>query len=211
MFSSSFVVIHRTLFITSPQTTHKCTLRWYVTFAVKCCKQLGEYLSLNKNTWYVVLKFGSPSPAFVRGKVTQKAQNSTVGFYMIDRSSDKSARELLIILLTMFQLPKCFSWKFSDFHGKEQKATSHTCPTCPWSCLSQNQKEVCLVRGPPFIVHPLLTCCFPVGSDRSLQSKQLPALHGNAHALRPYPKYKTPGESFGEWIRLAANKHKADL
>lgn len=60
---------------------------------------------------------------------------------MLDRSSDKSVRELLIIhLLTMFPLPKGFSWKFSGFHGKEQKATSHTCPTCPWSCLSQNQK-----------------------------------------------------------------------
>lgn len=116
---------------------------------------------------------------------------------MIERSSDKSVRELLIILLTMFQLPKGFSWKFPDFHGKEQKATSHTCPTCPWSCLSQNEKEAFLVRGPPFIVHPLLTCCFPVGNDRSLQSKQLPALHGMLMLSDHSPSTKLPESHLG--------------
>lgn len=42
----------------------------------------------------------------------------------------------------MFKSPKGFIWKFSDFCGKEQKATSHTGTTYTWSCLSQNQEEV---------------------------------------------------------------------
>ena len=36
-------------------------------------------------------------------------------------------------------------------------------------------------RGPPRVSHLRLTCGLPVGRDSSLQSKQLPALHGKAH------------------------------
>lgn len=92
--------------------------------------------------------------------------------------------------------PNGFSGKFSDFHGKRQKATSHHM----YLQLSKSNSEEVLHVQDHHSSPASLLACFPVGNDSSWQSKQLPALNGNAHLLSPYCKCETPWEPFRERI-----------